>query len=189
MDMNSILSKAQKLMLDPGFNAAVESKAAAFAGRKSGNGSNVNDLRMFEAQAFGTPIKSNDIEYLTEAPQQRNPAQTKFPKSVIESFKETPVMTNVEVGNYVPQSYFASGNAVPQQQYVPQVPQSQIDYNYIKHLVSEAIKENISGLLTESNNSAPLKGMRIYNGNTIQFIDSKGNLYEGTLKLKKRAEK
>lgn len=72
-----------------------------------------------------------------------------------------------------------------QQQYQQQQPifQQQIDYNYIKHLIKECLNENNKEQLVESS----LAGLRICKGNKIQFVDSKGNLFEGVLKLVKKA--
>ena len=53
----------------------------------------------------------------------------------------------------------------------------QIDYNYIKFTVQEAIKEALENV--ESNT---LKGIKLVNGGTFIFVDSKGNKYEAKLK-------
>ena len=179
--MNNVLARAQKLMLDPGFNQAVEAKANSYAGRRGGIGNSANDLRMFEAQAFGTPIQNTDIEYLTEQVPQRDPSKSKLPKNVVESFRNQAPMSGDGLMAPQPTAYYApQGNVVPQA-YIPQ--NQAIDYNYIKHLVSEAIKETMSGVLNEST----MKGMRIANGNVVQVLAKNGDLYEGVLKLKKKA--
>lgn len=69
----------------------------------------------------------------------------------------------------------------PAQPYGGGAPQGGIDYNYIKYLVAEAVKEVLG------NGEGTLKAMRITQGNKIHFIDTKGNLYEGTLTLKQKA--
>lgn len=60
-----------------------------------------------------------------------------------------------------------------------------IDYSLIKTIVNESIRENLKeirkGILAEG---TTLKGIKIAKGNKIQLVDSKGNLYEGVLKLK-----
>jgi hypothetical protein len=65
-----------------------------------------------------------------------------------------------------------------------------VDYSLIKLIVKECVKESLAemkgSMLTESS-SPSFRGMRIADGNKFQFIDSKGNLYEGVLKLKKMA--
>lgn len=145
----------------------------------------------------GKPIQILSEQYVP--PTQSN---SRLPKSVLKSFEETPPLSGDDGYSEVPASYFGAPQQqytpqpqyVPQQQYAPQpqyVPQPQyagaIDYNVIKQIVKEAISEGGSGLLTEG--SASLRGMRIANGSVIQFIDTKGNLYEGVLKLKKKAQK
>jgi hypothetical protein len=67
-----------------------------------------------------------------------------------------------------------------------------IDYSLIKSLIDESVARNLkeilgNGMLNES--AAPrMMAMAIKSGNKFQFLDSKGNIYEGVLKLKKKAE-
>ena len=216
MNIDNALARAQKLMLDPGFNQLVEAKAAQHSGKPQ-RGANAN-ISALEAQAFGyTPQYngSNQMapQYQTQAPiqilqetqQPANQRNTKLPKNILESFSETPPLSGDDVTS-VPQSYFGTAPqpqyatqpqytapqpqyTAPQPQYTPQ-PQyvGGVDYNIIRQIVREAIAENSKGILNESAGST-FRGMRIAEGSVIQFIDNKGNLFEGTLKLKKRAQK
>ena len=210
MNIDNALARAQKLMLDPNFNNLVESKVAARRGRSLPGAT--NDLSSLEAQAFGYSASNNDFAApvapsynsgyaQAAAPAYERPVQmlhetttpvtqrnSQLPKNILESFAEQPPLSGDE-GFEVPQSYF--GNSAPQPQYTPQpqyaAPTAGIDYGIIKQMVKEAIAESGKGVLNES--AVPtFRGMRIAEGSVIQFIDNKGNLFEGTLKLKKRAK-
>jgi hypothetical protein len=55
-------------------------------------------------------------------------------------------------------------------------------------MIEEAVKNALSqNKLNESVNNNIL-GMKMCEGNKIQFMDSKGNIYEGVLKLKKKRQ-
>lgn len=76
-----------------------------------------------------------------------------------------------------------------QQQYQQSSNVGGIDYNYIKYLINESITEALKRQpLNEGNNLTNCLGMRMLPGNKFQFMDTKGNLYEGVLTLKKRAQ-
>lgn len=141
------------------------------------------------------------VKMLRETPEQRDMSNSKLPKAVLESFKKTPSPVEAfDINNIEKQLFFVEEPQQQQpvqqkqavreqkapQQYQQQAPAGGgIDYNYIKYLINESIKENMNGQLNESATNG-FKGMRIAPGNVIQFIDSKGNLYEGQLKLKKK---
>lgn len=134
--------------------------------------------------------------------QPRDLSNCKLPQEVLESFAANPT----------PEGYYETGidklegldalmgagqkrqvnEAVrpqpqPQpQQYYPQ-PSVGIDYEYVKYLVKEAVKEAM-GTLNESVGLNGMRGMCIGEGNVIQFLDKKGNVYEGKLVLKKKAK-
>lgn len=137
-------------------------------------------------------------------PQPRDLSNSRLPKEIIESFTTNPT----------PEGYFESSvgkmegldslmgggsprtqvneavrqpqrQAAPQPQYYPQG--GSIDYEYVKYLVKEAVKEAM-GTLNESVGLNGMHGMRIGEGNVIQFLDKKGNVYEGKLVLKKKAK-
>ena len=222
-NLNNIIARSQRLMLDENWNRQVEMGAAAQrAGSLSGKGGGTNDLAALEAMAFGsapstptpsyTPIPENfraprnpmitddgkPIQILHEerAPERTN---SKIPKAILESYKKTPSPTADSMGMMSPPaSYYQPQTTAPrqpivEQQYVPQqyVPQPQgggIDYGYIKYMIEEAVNNCLRGQLNEGLNLSELKGMRIGPGSVIQLLDTKGNLYEGKLTLKKRAK-
>lgn len=153
-----------------------------------------------EQQSYGGYEPIQQIQ-----PQPRDLSKSKLPKEILESFASNPT----------PESYFegtvskmegldalmgggqrqAVAEAVrPQpvqqrqaapQQYIPQG--GGIDYEYVKYLVREAVKEAM-GTLNESVGMSGMRGMCIGEGNVIQFLDKKGNVYEGKLVLKKKAK-
>lgn len=183
MDLNSALARAQKLILDENFNNKVEGYASRMTG-KSARGSAINDLSSFEKAAFGNGFgggSSNEgIELLQEAP--RSLKNSGLPKNIAESFEKMP-----PVNFYQPstaEALYTQPQAAPQ--YTPQVPQqtAAIDYEYLKYIIEGVVKN----VLSDDENGVYAKAMRIKDGNTIQFLDSKGNVYEGVLKLKKKAK-
>lgn len=139
------------------------------------------------------------IQILQEERTPINKGNTKIPKAILESYKKTPspIMDGMSM-MAPPASYYQPSTTVPRQQvveqYTPQpqyTPQSQaggIDYNYIKYMIEEAVNNCMRGQLNEGMNLSELKGMRIGPGSVIQLLDTKGNLYEGKLTLKKKAK-
>ena len=98
---------------------------------------------------------------------------------------------------YQEPQYSATQQQYGQPQYQPQYQQSQyqpqqiggIDYGMIKYMINEAIKENMEAIKQSIlNESASLRGVSMPGGNKIQFLDNKGNLYEGQLVMKKRKQ-
>ena len=208
------INQAAALMNNPRFNAIVESTskrthrtAKANGGKIAGGGGASFDPLMasFEAQAgFGgssTRTQSAQMQMLQEQqeliPKTTQPRKSNLPEEIQESFRKMPALS----GGYgtamtPPSSYY--GNLVEQtttpvqqaptvQMQMPATPQVGIDYEYLKYIINEAVKNNMKQMLNES--TAPtLTGLRMAGGNKIQFFDSKGNLYEGELKLKKKAQ-
>ena len=157
-EVNKAIAAASALINDEHFNAIVESKAHGFSGKGSTNkGASTSEFAAFERQAFGTPVVQSNPTLIQETQ-----VNNKIPTAIQESFKKMPPLT----GNYMQQTI---------QDPVQNI-QSVVDYNYIKYLVCEAIKENNSSL----------RAIKINEGNKIQLLDSNGNIYEGVLTLKKK---
>lgn len=217
MNINNAIAKAQRLMLDPEFNRQVEFaaknpggggqfqssndlaglEAQAGFGAPAPSFSPQGNVPQYQRQQMPPqPMRrDNSIEYLQETTETRDLSQSRLPKEILESFKQMPPLTGDDSLEMPPASFY--GNSYQQQQprqqineqfqqpmqQAPYAPQSNaIDYNYISHLVNEAVTK----AMTQTNESI-VRGLRIGNGGKIQFIDSKGNLYEGTLTLKKKA--
>lgn len=172
--LNQRIARAQQLMNDPHFNALVESKASSYSGSlsKGGNGG----LSSLEAQAgFSAPSTNRTIAEDIK---------------VNSNEKIMPTFVNNNSSAYIPSAVKRDliGEQQPsysQQQYTAPQQHGGIDYSIIKAIVNECIKEN----LKESLNESTVRGFKVANGNKIQFVDTKGNLYEGTLTLKKKASK
>ena len=207
MNIDNILAHAQQVMLNENFWAKVD---ASTPGAPNG-GIKSREAKMFKESANNAPVQQL---HFTQ-PQQTIPQNSKIDKTILESFQKTPSMSGVINGSDyagdIPASYFAGLNGSvstpngekslpdiqyqhkPMQlnetmqqgtQYVPQA-NAGIDYNYIKYLIDESIKsyfENNKVL----NESANLAGMKMAGGNKIHFVDSKGNIYEAVLTLKKK---
>lgn len=173
MDANKfeqLLSHASSLMNED-FDARVDSYSST-PGKKRGGGSS-NEFSDLEAQVFGFTSSSNERRSPRGTGNSGSYNVNNLPEYMREEYiKNPPSSTNPL-------------NEVHMPQITQTIPQSAgIDYNYIKYMIKEALQEN-SKQLNESGMS-DFRGMRI-SGNKIQFIDNKGNLYEGVLTLKKRA--
>ena len=129
---------------------------------------------------------------------------TKLPKNILESMINNPI--NVTPSNsgfgsvlngidteelerstpaQLPRRKLNEGAVVQQ---IPAVQPAGIDSNYLKFLVKEAVKECMSDLKSELLNETTVRGFKVGAGNKLMLIDNKGNLYEGEMKLKKKAQ-
>ena len=153
-----------------------------------------------EQQSYGGYEPIQQIQ-----PQPRDLSKSKLPKEILESFASTPTPDayfenevskinglDALMGGGQRQTVNEAVRPQPVQrqatapQYAPQG--GGIDYEYVKYLVREAVKEAM-GTLNESVGLNSMHGMRIGEGNVIQFLDKKGNVYEGKLVLKKKGNK
>ena len=100
--------------------------------------------------------------------------------------KASNIITNNPAMTYSPAVAYEMGLNQPKQQPLNET-SAVVDYALIKNIVEECVARHFNSykkqLLKES---GELKGIRIGSGNKIQMMDAKGNLYEGTLTLKKR---
>ena len=199
--VDNAISNASRLM-NGGFMDLVENKVAKKNGKIGGQHS--SDLKYLEEQAFGS---GNNTMQMQNFQPQVNPTQRQFTNTTLqESFSKMPPMSgfnfpgadniNASCGNYQPgssllkeqqiqQQFVQQPQTVYQPQYIPQQV-SGIDYGMIKALVSEAIRENLNEIKQSLLSEGSLRGINMPGGNKIQFLDSKGNLYEGQLNLKKK---
>lgn len=116
----------------------------------------------------------------------------RLPAALKESMKKTPLMSGdswpIDENGQVKQAKQTAQKV--NESYIPAPPQtivgatSAIDYGVIKAIVNECLRENSKALLNES-----ISAFHIGEGNVIQFMDKKGNIFEGTLKLKKKGKK
>lgn len=203
MDINKVLADAQRLMLDENFNKQVESHARQSQGKPVldnaiGNTSNFN-MQEALSQPKTIQVLSNDEHKKEEA---FNTNLSKLPKVLQESFKKQKPLTGESMEskiiaevqkNLVVEDVPAQSSAqfVNSSQVAPSI-NPQIDYSLIKTIIDESVKRNLEEMkktmLNESVTTPTFRGMKIADGNKIQFLDSKGNLYEGVLKLKKKRQ-
>ena len=197
---NDIMANAQRLMLDEGFNMAVESKAASFAGRKSPSGISDQDLRSYERMAFGNSY--GDEKPITMIKPTNNPSDlndrrySKLPQAIRESFAKQPPMTGDNIDN-TPLGMITKNLALENREMdtngIQQVPTQTrnsdgIDYSLIKSIIDESVRRNISEIKESILSENTIKGVKISKGNKIQLLDMSGNLYEGVLTLKRKAK-
>ncbi len=196
--VDSAIARASRLMNED-YMSYLDKRAKQKRGGNSASGK-VNDLAMFEQQAFGyTPSQAAPVQTQTQ------PAQAQFKTSALrESFSKIPPISDDTFpsdANYQPGTSLLREQVSPQQQYVQQpqyvqpvqtqpqqLPVGGVDYNMIKYIVSEAVKENIETIKKSLLNENALRGISMPGGGKIQFLDTKGNLYEGQLSLKKKKQ-
>lgn len=204
------------MMLDENFQRDVEraAKAHGAGARNSGGG---NDLADLDAAIFGVssapqgsdiyqkvPLQEGNyrqqnyggnydgVQIVQEVKEQRNPRNSKLPAAIVESFEKVPFQGDAfDVTGGALSGLMLEQTPQPQRMQSQQPVQQQnyggINTDLLKYIVNEAVKEALKGTLNESVGNT-MKGFRIAQGNIVQFIDSKGNLYEGKLTLKKRAK-
>lgn len=187
--MNEALSRAKGLM-GPAGDARVNQAAKR----------NANN---FDAEGnYTQPAGSTGMRRMVENTSMGVNNNSKLPKAILESMMSNPIENNGGVGasvldnlNFTPTinenvsapqqpTYYAP----PQPQYVQQ-PMMTVDYNYIRSIVNECIQASMQKIKEEILNESSLKLVRISNGNKIQLVDNKNNLYESTLNFKKNLNK
>jgi hypothetical protein len=182
-----MISGAQALILNEDFNEKVEQRAA----KESGRIYTPKTQKPSASEQFAIPTNTpSSRDFINEE------AFEKLPPAIRESFKKTPpIQINSPSGGIL--DSIASDLAIkpaaiaqPQQlnEHTSYTPNTSIDYNYIKYLIDESISKHITSIKESLLNESTLRGVKISNGNKIQVLDSKGNLYEGLLKLKKKKE-
>lgn len=209
MNPERVIAAAQRLMTDGDFWNRVDEADRRSA---SGQGMRTSNKASTEAAAYNSGKQYNLIseEDIAQAQAARYGGDvyvpgSNLPEALRESFKsQPPIQFDDSVMAQIPDSFFAGASANMQkeiqreqiQQKRPQqrqqiVEQQQpqqfngggIDYNYIKFLIQESVKEAVKGItLNESTSGNQMAGMKLVNGGTFQFMDSKGHIYEAKLK-------
>ena len=195
MDINNALQRAQFLMNSEEFNNRVDaySRTAKRSGRGGMASAALPNEALLEQQLFGVPAASsptpqvNPASYMptqpTEADFDRHPG---LPREIIESYKKNPSpLTDLSPAVY--EQMRGMLNEAPSASSPASAPSAHaggegVNYELIKYIVKECLKEQN----TINEGAGIVKGMRVANGGVIQFIDTKGNLYEGKLVLKKK---
>ena len=203
--IDNVIGKASMLMNED-YMAHLDNIALS----KRGKAPKVNTPYIPKPTAASQAMYSQQLHEAQQAPKRQLSNST-----LMESIAEMPLMSGdsfPSMYNYQPgaslineQQQVANSYGAPQPQYNAPQPQYQpqyqqqtqyqpqqiggIDYGMIKYLVNEAIKENLEAIKQSIlNESASLRGVSMPGGNKIQFLDNKGNLYEGQLVMKKRKQ-
>lgn len=189
-------------MLSDSFNRDVEIGARAQRGQ---TGMNDTDIALMEQQLFGSGSSSDgnnrQINMIQIQEEKYEPNYANLPPGIRESFMQKAPLQYDNSADLNPLNEIdkklnvkkGSINEVKQKQIMENLPSNgTIDYSIIKMIVDECVKRNLSemgkGMLTEGKNSDTFRGMIFKPNNVIQFLDKKGNLYEGVFKLKKKAQ-
>ena len=167
------------------------------------NSNNVDDIPSYSINENNTNISNKTISG-------NSYKFSKLPKEIIESIKENPLNIEESSNNAIDElakrasskmkigeseniqskntkfSEFMANRSPSIAQTLPQ-----IDYSLLKLIINDAIKENLSemkkNMINESSGGSNVKCLKI--GNSIQFLDSDGNLYEAKLVFKKNIKK
>lgn len=180
-----------------------DAKISQAVQRNSGN-FKINE----EGVSFTQPSASKGMGGMRQTQTVNSAAAANLPKAIRESMMKNPidvsstqsvgsVLDNLDFGQQQPQrqAVYEQQYTAPQPtyyqtpQYVPQPAPMTVDYNYIKAIVNECIQANIQQIKEEILNESSLKLVRLNNGNKIQLVDNKNNLYESTLTFKKNLNK
>lgn len=204
------LARATQLMNNPSFNAAVEAKAGNFAAankiKGTMGGGSIPNASAIEAQlglVASAPVQQQYNQGIT-APSITNESilNSKLAPSLKESFMQIPPQSAIAgsgqgsgsqieqiINGIAPQAQQQSVHQITEQRMQPVNVQSNgaIDYSIIKMLIDESISRNLESIKQSLINENTVRAFKLGDGK-IQFLDRKGNLYEGELKLKKKAE-
>ena len=204
-ELNEALNRARGLM-----NSEGDAKINQAAKRNSSN-FKMNESGEF---TFTQPHNSKGMGAMKQTTRTGTPSAN-LPKAIRESMMNNPIDSSgmmLESNNNVsvldslnmsqPQRQtvneamvYEQQYSAPQQpvyyqpQYVPQSAPMTIDYNYIRAIVNECVQANLEKIKEEILSESNLKLVRLNNGNKIQLVDNKNNLYESTLTFKKNLNK
>lgn len=181
-NLDDIIANAQSLMLNEDFWSKVDNVEMS----RSTNGK--------RSKGSGLEIFKNNLDDVVRLQETTAPKREKTGNPVLDSFIDKPPMTGVN-NPYQLNELNAIGstqtkqpeNRSYQSNTHTQTQNTSIDYNYIKYLVEEAVKNAMSNNVINESTGSNIIGMKMSEGNKINFIDKKGNIYEGILKLKKKA--
>ena len=148
-NLNNIIARSQRLMLDENWNRQVEMGAAAQRAGSMNGKSGGNDLAALEAMAFGTsspsagvtynPIPENFVAPKTHITDDGRPIQilheervpidrsnSKIPKEILESYRKNPSPTADAMSMMAPPESYYGTQQVTEQRYAQ--PQAQPQY-------------------------------------------------------------
>ena len=198
-DLNNILKSAQFLMSEEG------QKQINFAAKNNTFGDELDLSTNVPSQYRGAGKLLNESKNTSNKMSEEKAASLGIPMSVFREMEKdygeggilsgTPSVMTESSGSVLDGVNLTSSprrqEPVVEQRYTP-TPQPQIpagtpgvDYTIIKAIVEECIKRNIEEIKASILQESSLKRVRLGEGNKIQLVDNKGNLYESTLEYKK----
>lgn len=198
-DLNNILKSAQFLMSEEG------QKQIDFAAKSNTFGDDLDLSTNIPSQYRGAGKLLNENKNTSNTMSEEKAASLGIPMSVFREMEKdygeggilsgTPSIMTESSGSILDGVKLTPSprrqEPIIEQRYTP-TPQPQIptgtagvDYTIIKAIVEECIKRNIEEIKTSILQESSLKRVRLGEGNKIQLVDNKGNLYESTLEYKK----
>ena len=198
-DLNSILKSAQFLMSEEG------QKQIDFAAKSNTFGDDLDLSTNVPSQYRGAGKLLNENKNTSNTMSEEKAASLGIPMSVFREMEKdygdggilsnTPSIMTESSGSVLDGVKLTPSprrqEPIVEQRYTP-TPQPQIptgtvgvDYTIIKAIVEECIKRNIEEIKASILQESSLKRVRLGEGNKIQLVDNKGNLYESTLEYKK----
>ena len=195
------LKGAQRLMNDPGFNRNVANRAMSVT--DDTYSPDAGYLTEAEVYNRGGSVHSGrytqGVDPMDYSNIDINEVNSNLPKNILEAMIKNPINMAVPggVGSSVLDNFDELERPAPvQRQSRRQVMNEQatpsmqmggsIDYNYIKYLVSEALKENLQEMKKTLINENALAGLKLQEGGKIVLVDKTGNVFEA--KLTKRVK-
>ena len=200
------LKGAQRLMNDPGFNNAVANKAMSVtedsyvgdggyitedqvmrqggtvqSGRRYKQGVDPMDYSQMDLSEINSNLPKNILQAMMDNPIDMAAATPGFSSSVLDTLENYEQLERPKPVQRQRRQINEQSSAPAQAQYG-----GSIDYNYIKYLVSEAMKETLQETKQSLITEGALAGIKIANGGKIVLVDTKGNVFEA--KLVKKAK-
>ena len=195
MDKNIVaksLKNAKRLMNDPSFNAKVNGYVNEGAGADAYMPAATQRPQTYESQrdpldysqmdGINTKLPKNILESMLNNPINVTPASAGF-GSILEGLDTDELERSVPV--QMPRRRL--NESAPVQQ-MPAMQPAGIDSNYLKFLVKEAVKECMEDMKKEILNETTIRAFKMGANNKLMFIDGKNNLWEGEMKIKKKAQ-
>lgn len=189
------LANAQRLMNNDSFNAAVDARRGTVT-EDSYDAVPVTTENV-RNQGYRSGVDPMDYTRLDESQ-----INTNLPKEILEAMLNNPIdVSQVGGGTSVLdqlENYGELERKAPvrtsgvkriNEQTTPMsssISPVGVDYNYIKYLINEAIKENLAEIKSALLSESTLAGLKVKQGGTVAFIDTKNNIFEAKLVLKKK---
>ena len=189
--LSNSLSRARDLITDPNFNKLVERNA-----RNNSSdfyGENYNSSELYN-ENYNIPLasKKNTPINISNMPQS-NFTNSKLPKEILDELRNNPLEYQESQSSIIDNlidPIAISNKPLRSNRQVNEISKpssSGIDYTIIKAIIDESVRRNLDEYMQKTLNESKndMKLLRLSKGNKIQVVDSKGNLYEGVLSLKK----